>query len=406
MTGVRSYLKLLLSWSLATWYIEALTRPDIRFMPEQTAYIVGERLTMRCVADNPTTVTGYTFYKDAAGTSNNTSSNILTFNLKTSDSGMYFCTYFSENGQKSPESKDIYLNVFEQPPAPSLIMTINLKTSDSGMYVCIYYMENGRKSPESQIIDLKVFEQPPAPSLSVTPQRSVFVKDQSAVLRCLLPNIQTSAVTGITLYQNHIETYESDNVGVLNYSNLQLKNTGNYSCSYTMLLSGRTIQSNHSEENALIVIEKPPTPMLRYAFNNQSKQVRLTCEVQNTSFYLIHGYHFYRNGEEIQSTNQVNAFTFNYTLIFDGCYSCKTFVTILGEEILSAKSFEHFLPVEGRVGRQCQKNMFKGDSLSKQDLKFYGSILAGKLLVLISILAIFGVYLLVIQQRNQKPVAE
>lgn len=362
MPGTRNYLTLLLSWSLTTWYIEALTSPVIRFEPEQTVYIVGELITMRCVANNPSTVTGYIFYKDSAETSN-TSSNILTLNLKTSDSGNYFC---------------------------------------------IYYTENGSKSSESNFVDLRVREQPPTPSLFVTPQKHVFIKDQSAVLQCQLPKGQSSAVTGITLYQNGRATYESDNFGVLRYTELQIKNTGNYSCEYTVNISGRIIQSQLAKEEVLLVIEQPPMPRLRYAYSLQSQtlQVELVCDVLNSSFSQIHGYRFYRNGIEIESSNRVNLFTFNYTLIFDGCYSCRTFVTLLGEEILSQRSFEQFLSLEGRDQRQCQENTSEGSILSKPGLKFYGSLLAGKIIVLISVLTIFGVYLLVIQQRINTSVAQ
>ncbi|XP_077323004.1 Fc receptor-like protein 5 [Lithobates pipiens] len=363
MPGARNYLTLLLSWSLTTWYIEALTSPVIQFEPEQAVYIVGEVITMRCVANNPSTVTGYIFYKDSAATSNSTSSNILTFNLKTSDSGNYFC---------------------------------------------IYYTNNGSKSSESNFVDLRVLEQPPTPSLFVTPQRHVFIKDQSAVLQCQVPKEQSSAATGITLYQNGRETYESDNFGVLSFSELQIKNTGNYSCDYTVNISGRIIQSQLTKEEVLLVIEKPPMPRLRYAYSQQSqtRQVELVCDVLNSSFSQIHGSRFYRNGIKIESSNQVNHFTFNYTLSFDGCYSCQTSVTLLGEEILSQRSFEQFLSVEGRDQRQCQENTSKDSILSKAGLKLYGSVLAGKIIVLICVLAIFGVYLHVIQQRIKKSVAQ
>lgn len=355
MPGTRNYLTLLLSWSLTTWYIEALTSPGIRLEPEQTVYIVGELITMRCVANNPSTVTGYTFYKDSAITSS-TSSNILTFDLKKSDSGTYFCTYYTENRSTSAESIILNLNVLEQPPTPSLF---------------------------------------------VTPQKHVFIKDQSAVLQCQLPKGQSSAVTGITLYQNGRATYESDNFGVLQYTELQIKNTGNYSCGYSVTVSGRIIQSRLSKEEVLIVIEQPPMPRLRYVYSHQkqTQKVELVCDVLNPSFSQIHGYRFYQNGIEIKSSNQVNPFTLDYTLFSDGCYSCRAFVTILGEEILSQRSLEHFLSLEETDQGQCQENMSKGSILSKPGLKFYGSLLAGKIIVLIFVLSVFGVYLLIIQQR-------
>ncbi|XP_077323006.1 uncharacterized protein LOC143956686 isoform X2 [Lithobates pipiens] len=304
---------------------------------------------MTCVANNPSTVTGYIFYKDAAVTSN-TSKNIL---------------------------------------------TIDLKRSDSGTYFCIYYTENGIKSAESIILNLRVLERPPAPSLFVTPQRHVFIKNNPAVLQCVVPREQSSAATGITLYQNGRKISESDNFGVLNYTELQITNTGNYSCGYSVTVSGRTIDSQLAKEEVLIVIEQPPMPTLHN--QKQTREVELVCVVQNPSFSQIHGYQFYRNGKEIKSSNQVNPFTLDYALFLDGCYSCEAFVTILGEKILSQRSLERFLSLEETDQGQCQENT--PSILSKPGLKFYGSILAGKLIVLIFVLSIFGVYLHVLQQR-------
>lgn len=91
-------------------------------------------------------------------------------------------------------------------------------------------------------------------------------------------------------------------------------------------------------------------PRLRYVYSHQkqTQKVELVCDVLNPSFSQIHGYRFYQNGIEIKSSNQVNPFTLDYTLFSDGCYSCRAFVTILGEEILSQRSLEHFLSLEGR----------------------------------------------------------
>lgn len=93
----------------------------------------------------------------------------------------------------------------------------------------------------------------------------------------------------------------------------------------------------------------PPTPVLRYANNlqNRSSQVEIVCEIPSPSS-LINGYHLYRNGGEIAS-NQANRFTINYNLEFDGCYFCRSFVNILGQEILSNKSREVFLTLDGEI---------------------------------------------------------
>ncbi|XP_044130721.1 immunoglobulin superfamily member 1-like isoform X1 [Bufo gargarizans] len=284
-------------------------KPTLRLEPEKTVYIVGESLSMRCVADTPTSISGYSFFKDTTLIANNSVSNRLN--------------------------------------KPSLFKT------DAGNYFCTYYQETTGTQQESNYIDLKVFERPASPILVVEPKRNVFVVNESLVIRCLLPRGQSAE--GIALYQDGRILYEADNFGVLSLANTERRHTGMYSCDYKTVISGRTLTSHVSNQETLLVIDLPPTPILRYAKNlqNQNSQVEIVCEIPNPPFSsLIDGYHLYRNGGEI-SSNQANQFVINYNLEFDGCYFCRSFVNVLGEEILSLKSVEVFLTLEGSNTRSC-----------------------------------------------------
>ncbi|XP_069820286.1 B-cell receptor CD22-like [Dendropsophus ebraccatus] len=336
--------------------------PTLRLEPENPAYIAGESLSLRCMADMPRSITGYSFFKDAIPIANNSASNTLTI--------------------------------------ASLFIT------DAGVYFCSYYRQAEGIMPQSPYINLRVIEPLPAPTLSVEPQKNVFVVNQSVVIRCNV--LAGQSATGIALFLNQSILYEADNFGVLTLANAQKRNSGVYSCNYRNDVLGRSVESHPSNQETLAVIDLPPTPILRYTNNvhNQSGQVEIVCEIPNPSS-LIHGYHLYRNGGEIITSRQANRFVINYTLEFDGCYSCRSFVDILGEEILSPKSTEVFLTLNERNRRSCQEQDSPGAiGLSKQGVKLYGSVLIGKLLVVICILLYFGIYLLVTHIRNKNSETE
>lgn len=355
MSGAINFFMVFLLGNTAVMNTEAQT-PSLRVEPEQPVYITGESLSLRCVADMPRSITGYNFLKDAALIANNSASNRLVIS--------------------------------------------SLSITNAGNYFCSYYKEAADTIPHSNNIDLKVIERPLPPTLSVEPQKYIFIADEPVVIRCRLPRDQSA--TEIYLYQNESVIKESDNFGVLSLANIKKTNTGRYTCLYKTDVSQRTIDSSISNQEALIVIDLPPTPVLRYANNlqNRSSQVEIVCEIPSPSS-LINGYHLYRNGGEIAS-NQANRFTINYNLEFDGCYFCRSFVNILGQEILSNKSREVFLTLDEGNTRDCETQNSPGAyGLSRQGVKLYGSVLIGKLIVLISILLIFGIYQLVIRLRSK-----
>ncbi|OCT98057.1 platelet glycoprotein VI [Xenopus laevis] len=335
--------------------------PIIRFEPAQTVYIQGEALTMRCVAANPSNIRSYSYYKDGLETQK-ASNNILTKpSLAKTDSGLYFCTYSG---------------------------TLN-------------------DSNESNSITLNVIERPASPSLSLQPQYSVHFIGQQVTLSCLVQN--RVGVTGITLYQDGRPLPEADNFGVLRIMEFQERNTGNYSCVYTIQVSGRDIESLSSEYKTLAVTQPLPVPTLRVFPSNpqtENTEVRLICETSSPS--TIHGYRFYRDGKELTGTTgqKENVFVIaGYNNLFEGCYFCQTFRVKLAQEIKSSESSLSFLTdkVSESDRRGCEKRENPMYSLfSLQGIKLYGSVLVGKILVLLSLLVFFGIRVMLINLRRGK----
>ncbi|KAM4808002.1 immunoglobulin superfamily member 1-like [Rhinophrynus dorsalis] len=438
--------------------LELNAAPVIRLEPEQTVYIEGESLILRCVAESPSSVTGYHFYKDGAETSvmKNNARNILTLSsLKKTDSGMYFCTYQTMNLDKSTESNQIQLNVIETPEAPTLLLepefpiyitgqmvTLRcqlqsrtgvtgiqlyqngllateandfgvlsfkeIKESNAGTYSCMYRITiSGREihSPNSEAKILLVTHTPEAPTLLLEPEFPIYITGQMVTLRCQLQS--HTGVTGIQLYQNGLMATEADDFGVLSFKEIKERNAGNYSCMYWITISGREIHSPNSEAKILSVTQPPPVPQLRVFPNNpqtKGKEAQLTCR---TSLPLsnINGYRFYHDGKLLTEgsgqTNNVFIIS-NYTDLSEGCYFCQTFGIQLGREIPSAESSQQFLTAKETDGRGCQGNDFQSNpDLSFQAIKLYGSVLVGKLIVLLSLLLIFGINIMLLRTRRQ-----
>ncbi|XP_053324463.1 immunoglobulin superfamily member 1-like [Spea bombifrons] len=335
--------------------------PVLRIEPEQPAYFVEESVILRCVTVNPLQVESYSFYKDGEEIFKSIPSNVL---------------------QKS-----------------------SLTKTDSGTYFCTYVDNTKIKSAESNTIQLTIVDRPESPSISVEPQSPFFFVGQMVILRCLLQT--RSGVTAITLYHNGNEVTESDNFGVLTFNEVQQRNAGNYTCAFKIPLSGREAQSYFSAAQQLIVAEPLPTPTLYFDLNNPQTvgtEVQLICQTPLPS--TVNGYRFYQNGKEVTEKlgSQVNVFTIqNYSQAFEGCYFCKTFRIQFGQEIPSTESFELFLTAKETGGRQC-KNMDpqKHSAFPFQVIKLYGSVLLGKLLVLIFVMIVFGVQILQLKKRTKK----
>ncbi|KAG8596382.1 hypothetical protein GDO81_001877 [Engystomops pustulosus] len=332
--------------------------PRIRLEPERPVYIVGDSLSVRCDTDSPISISSYHFFKDAKLVTNTSSTNRL------------------------------------------LIQSLSIM--DAGDYLCASYTAEGNIS-QSHLVKINVFAIPPAPKLVVEPLRNVFLVNQSVVIRCLVLDGQSAK--SIQLYQNGAILFEADNFGVLSLNNTQKRHSGNYSCKYMTDISGRVVESHPSNQAMLAVIDLPPTPILRYAksLRIQSNEIEIVCEVPNPSIpSLINGFCLYRNGGEVLC-QQSNRIVMNYDLEFDGCYFCRSVVNLLGEEVLSRKSNEVFLTLIESNVRSCTASEY---GLSRQGIKLYGSVLVGKLIVLISIMLIFGVHLLATRIRNKNAESE
>ncbi|KAM8960626.1 uncharacterized protein RCH25_036360 [Pelodytes ibericus] len=333
----------------------------IVLVPEQTVYIVEETVLMRCIVENPSTIISYSFFKDGAMVSENSSNNVLIKSeLRLDDSGFYFCTYIRHSAGTHTESNTVRLNIIDRPDSPSI---------------------------------------------SVEPDSSFYFLGQLVIVTCLLKS--RSDVTAVNLYQDMNEVTGADNFGVLTFQEIRQRNSGNYTCVFHKRVQGREVASYPSRSKSLIVTEPLPTPTLSLFPNRPQigqQRIQLICQTPLPS--TISGYRFYQNGREITEKpgSQENVLIMqSYISAFEGCYFCKTFKIQFGQEIQSSESNEQFL-TDKATPRECKNTEQSGyASLSSQGLKFYGSILIGKFIVLVSVMMAFGVQLSLIRiSRRQK----
>ncbi|XP_053555904.1 immunoglobulin superfamily member 1 [Bombina bombina] len=285
----------------------ASERPTFILEPENPVYIVGDSVAMRCLAENPTTISSYEFYKDGAKISeyrNDNRNHLLRINSITKQNeGFYFCNYVRAN--ISAESNSVKFNVIERPYAPSLI---------------------------------------------VDPPQMFYFTGQSVTLRCLVR--KDRQILGIFIYKNGIQVDEADNFGVLIYANIRTINAGNFSCAYTLSESNLIVQSAQTKVTTLVVTDPLPSPSLRFYPNLpeiQGREIKLLCESPKPS--TIRGYRFYKNGNDLTrgAMHLENVFIItNYNNVSEGCYFCVAYRIEQGIEIPSAESNSLFLTSNGR----------------------------------------------------------
>ncbi|KAM4707568.1 Fc receptor-like protein 5 isoform 1-T1 [Discoglossus pictus] len=350
-------LTLILIWMLLAT-LEALSPPQLRIEPEQPVYIVGESVTLRCVAEDPATIQSYNFHKDGAVVlSKDSSRQIVSLSILDKDaSGLYSCTYTREGNISFP-SNNLQLNVIERPVAPSL---------------------------------------------SLVPEQPIYFTGQLVTLSCLFQ--KKPEIAGVFLFRNGFAAEGADNFGGLTLQNIREGHAGNYTCSYRITDRGREVESQMSENRILMVTKPLLLPTLRFHPNSlqvPGEQVQLICESPNAS--IIKGYKFYKDGKERERSNsEERIFTItHYTQEFEGCYFCQTYKIEFGQKILSPESFEKFLTARVEGGRGCRvQDSEVNSSFSHPGILLYGTVLAGKLIVLISLMFVYGIHLMLIRTRK------
>ncbi|XP_029437445.1 uncharacterized protein LOC115078642 isoform X2 [Rhinatrema bivittatum] len=137
--------------------------PSLAFEPEQTVYISdSDKLTMRCVAPNPSTLKGYTFFRNRAAVLEDSEQNVYRLDpVREQDEGSFLCVYTTKAGVRSSESADRTLNVEEPLPAPQLFIlpspvgvgqkvTVTCEAPGASTVTGYHFYKDGRQITEPQ----------------------------------------------------------------------------------------------------------------------------------------------------------------------------------------------------------------------------------------------------------------
>eukprot|EP00079_Xenopus_tropicalis_P030626 XP_012826757.1 PREDICTED: Fc receptor-like A isoform X2 [Xenopus tropicalis] len=237
------------------------------------------------------------------------------------------------------------------------------------------------------------------------PERTVYIEGEALTIRCLAE--KPSNIRSYSFFKDGSETQKT-NSNILSKPLLTRTDSGLYFCTYTRTTSNDSTESNPITLN---VIEPFPVPTLRVFPSNpqtENTEVQLICETALPS--TIHGYRFYKDGREVTGTagQKDNVFVIaEYNSLSEGCYFCQTFRVELAQEIKSPESSMRFLTNKEIDRRGCDGKEIQIDSVfSLQGIKLYGSVLVGKILVLLLLSLFFGVRITLINLRIKKAETE
>ncbi|XP_074874690.1 Fc receptor-like protein 5 [Buteo buteo] len=243
--------------------------PNITATPEKTQYLIGDTVSIRCVAPwSKDRMQGFQFL----GTSG------WAVDVRTSRRSY---TYrFNITGPK-----------------------------DGGLHACTYTVINRFRRPvrsqESSFIFLSVKDHPPQPTLALNSSTGVTIEGQPLVFLCTAP--AGDAERRFHFYKKKVEV---TNWGNSNSSYIEARfqvekssqnDTGNFTCGYDEKTEGRWIPSYRSQAVEVLVKEPASAPRLGVdppsGVVSEDRPLRLTCVTSRDDFRLRFG--FYRNGVKI-----------------------------------------------------------------------------------------------------------
>ncbi|XP_075597453.1 Fc receptor-like protein 4, partial [Balearica regulorum gibbericeps] len=276
--------------------------PNITVTPEKTEYLIGDTVSLRCVAPwSKERIQGFQF----SGTSGwavdvRTTKRTYTYRFNVTgpkDGGAHACTYTIVNRLRQPvrsqDSKSIILSVRDHPPQPALTFNSSTSIAIEGqtlVFLC--------KAPAGD-----------------AERRFRFYKEKVKVIN----------VNELTLRENEAQ---------LQVAEINRNFSGNFTCGYEEKTEGRWIPSYPSQAVQVLVKEPASAPTLGVdpptRVVSENYPLRLTCEASRDDFGLR--FRFYRNGVEIQpgqgGSKTKNVGNFSEILFpqsprkFGGTFSC------------------------------------------------------------------------------------
>ncbi|NXI66425.1 FCRL5 protein, partial [Anseranas semipalmata] len=241
--------------------------PNITVTPEKTEYLIGDTISIRCMAPwSNNKMQGFRF----SGTSGwvvdirtMRRTYTYTFNITgPKDRGSHTCTYTVINKFRqlvhSQESKAIIINVKDPPTQPTLVASTSVVSEG---YPLLFFCTVPARAAE---------------------RRFHFYKEG-------VENIAGAEVTS------------RDEEAELRVAESRMNHTGNFTCGYEEKIEGRWILSFISQATEVFVKEPPSAPRLGldppFTVVSEGYPLRLTCLASSDDSRLR--FRFYRNGVEI-----------------------------------------------------------------------------------------------------------
>ncbi|XP_072705401.1 Fc receptor-like protein 4 [Ciconia boyciana] len=292
--------------------------PNITVTPEKTEYLIGDTISIRCVAPwSKEKMQGFQF----SGTSG--------WAVHVRTLRRTYVHRFNITGPK-----------------------------DGGWHACTYTVINQFRrlvrSQESKSIIISVKDRPSQPTLAVKSSTGVTVEGQPLVLLCAAP--AGDAERRFHFYKEKVEVVSGTEL-TLGDTEAQLRvvesdrnHTGNFTCGYEENTEGRWISSYHSQAVEILVKEAASAPSLGVdpptGVASEAYPLRLTCVASRDDFRLR--FHFYRNGVEIppgqEGSKTGNAGNFSELFFpqsprkFSGKFSCGVEEDVGGKWVPSPQS--------------------------------------------------------------------
>ncbi|NWH22799.1 FCRL5 protein, partial [Grus americana] len=292
--------------------------PNITVTPEKTEYLIGDTVSLRCVAPwTKEKIQGFQF----SGTSG------WAVDVRTTK--RTYTYRFNITGPK-----------------------------DGGAHACTYTVINRLRRPlrsqESRSIILSVRDHPPQPTLTFNSSTSVVIEGQTLVFLCKAP--AGDAERRFRFYKEKVKVINvnelilRENEAQLQVVEINQNFSGNFTCGYEEKTEGRWIPSYPSQAVQVLVKEPASAPTLGAdpptRVVSENYPLRLTCEASRDEFGLR--FRFYRNGVEIPpgqgGSKTKNVGNFSEILFprspgkFGGTFSCGVEENVGGTWVPSPRS--------------------------------------------------------------------
>ncbi|XP_075767891.1 immunoglobulin superfamily member 1-like isoform X2 [Pelodiscus sinensis] len=246
------------------------------------------------------------------------------------------------------------------------LLLLNVSDSQAGKYSCGYWEKGTRReisSERSQNVVITVTAWLPAPKLTVSPEHSIFLREESVTLMCSAP--PTAKVSGMWFFKDgqRIDSRAPQWPGSTVSLSLQLWSVSElqaieYSCGYWETMSRREIPSERSRPILILVTASLPAPKLTL-FPQQpvyiiGETVTLMCSAAGEPtlsriqfFYYSQKIQFKELSSPRDSHNESLPLLIE-SMFSAGQYSCESWKTVSGREIKSARSQPSSIRVTAR----------------------------------------------------------